>query len=101
MLYDNPHALLICLYKHDRALCQRDGAVDDAPTLDRGVPSCSNALRTDQQAALLREKAAHIDKRAALHPKPMGDRLRANADKLRAFADEHDQFRFTRQEKPA
>ncbi|KNE82774.1 MULTISPECIES: hypothetical protein [Streptomyces] len=101
VLYDNPHALLICLYKHDRALCQRDGAVDDAPTLDRCVPGCGNALRTDQQAALLRERAAHIDKRAALHPKPMGDRLRANADKLRAFADEHDQFRFTRQERPA
>jgi hypothetical protein len=98
VLYDNPHALLLCLFKHDRALCQRDGALNDAPTLDRCVPGCGNALRTDEQAALLREKAAHIDKRAALHPKPMGDRLRANADKLRVFADEHDKTRFTRKE---
>ncbi|MFM9626567.1 integrase [Streptomyces galilaeus] len=101
VLYDNPHALLLCLYKHDRALCQRDGPVDDAPTLDRCVPGCGNALRTDEQAALLRGRAEDIDKRAALHPKPMGDRLRANANKLRAFADEHDETRFTRQESPA
>ncbi|MCX4789696.1 integrase [Streptomyces sp. NBC_01221] len=101
VLYDNPHALLLCLYKHDRALCQREGAGDDAPTLDRCVPGCGNALRTDEQAALLRERAERIDKQAAFTPKPMGDRLRANADKLRSFADEHDETRFTRQEASA
>ncbi|WP_193560559.1 integrase [Streptomyces alboflavus] len=101
VLYDNPHALLLCLYKHDRALCQREGTVNDAPTLDRCVPGCGNTVRTDAHAALLRERAKHIDKQAAFTPKPIGDRLRANADKLRSFADEHDETRFTRQEASA
>jgi hypothetical protein len=44
MLYDNPHALLLCHYKRDRALCHRDG-VRDAPSLDRCVPGCGNMAR--------------------------------------------------------
>ncbi|WP_234348275.1 integrase [Kitasatospora sp. MY 5-36] len=101
VLYDNPHALLLCLYKEDRALCQREGVGLDAPTLDRCVPGCGNTVRTDDHAAALRERADRIDKRAAHTPQPIGDRLRANADKLRAYADEHDRTRFTRQEIPA
>ncbi|MDJ0341766.1 integrase [Streptomyces sp. H10-C2] len=101
VLYDNPNALLLCLYKQDRALCQRDGVGAEAPTLDRCVPGCGNTVRTDEHAARLRERAEHIDKQAAHTPQPIGDRLRANADKLRSFADEHDETRFTRQETPA
>ena len=56
MIYDNPHALVLCHYKRDKALCHRDG-VRDTPSLDRCVPGCGNIARTDQQAAQLRERA--------------------------------------------
>lgn len=97
VLYDNPHALLLCLYKEDRALCARDGA-RDAPTLDRCVPGCGNTVRTDEHAVHLRAKADFLDKQAVHTPQPVGDRLRANADKLRSYADEHDRTRITKQE---
>ncbi|POG46018.1 integrase [Streptomyces sp. ZL-24] len=100
VLYDNPHALLLCLYKQDRALCARDGA-RDAPTLDACVPGCGNIVRTDGHAIDLRARADFLDKQAAHTPQPVGDRLRVNADKLRSFADEHDRTRITRQEIPA
>jgi hypothetical protein len=41
MIYDNPHALLLCHYKRAQALCHRDG-VKDTPSLDRCVPGCGN-----------------------------------------------------------
>lgn len=44
MIYDNPHALVLCHYKRDRALCHRDG-VRDTPSLDRCVPGCGNIAR--------------------------------------------------------
>jgi hypothetical protein len=46
MIYDNPHALGLCHYKGDRALCQGDG-VRDTPSLDRCVPGCDDIARTD------------------------------------------------------
>ena len=97
VLYDNPHALLLCLYKHDRALCARYSA-KNTPALDQCIPGCGNAVRTDEHAALLRAKAEQFDKQAAHAPQPIGDRLRANADKLRKWADDHDRTRITRQE---
>ena len=36
-----------------------------------------------------------LDTRAAHTPRPVGDRLRANASKLRAYADTHDRTRIT------
>lgn len=56
MIYDNPHALVLCHYKRDGALCHRDGA-RDTPSLDRCVPGCGNIAQTDQQSAQLRERA--------------------------------------------
>jgi len=44
MIYHNPHALVLCHYKRDKALCHRDG-VKDAPSLDRCVPGCGNIAR--------------------------------------------------------
>lgn len=41
VLYDNPHALLLCLYRSDTALCAREG-IREVPTLDRCVPGCGN-----------------------------------------------------------
>jgi hypothetical protein len=46
MIYDNPHALGLCHYKRNQALCHRD-RVRDAPNLDRCVPGCGNIARTD------------------------------------------------------
>jgi hypothetical protein len=92
MIYDNPHALLLCHYKRANALCHRDD-VKDTPSLDHCVPGCGNIVRTDQHAVLLRERADVLDKRAAHVPQPVGDRLRANAGKLRSYADTHDRSR--------
>ena len=94
MIYDNPHALVLCHYKRDRALCHRDG-VRDTPSLDRCVPGCGNIARTDQQAAQLRERALALENQAAHVPQPVGDRLRATAARLRDQADKHDRTRIT------
>jgi hypothetical protein len=94
MIYDNPHALLLCHYKRATALCHRDG-VKDTPSLDHCVPGCGNMIRTDQHALQLRERATALDTRAARVPGALGDRLRANADKLRGYANTHDRTRIT------
>ena len=94
MIYDNPHALLLCHYKRDRALCHRDG-IKDTPSLDHCVPGCGNIARTDQQAAQLRERALALENQAAHVPQPIGDRLRASAARLREHADKHDRTRIT------
>jgi integrase len=94
MIYDNPHALVLCHYKRDRALCHRDGA-RDTPSLDHCVPGCGNVARTDRQAAQLRERALALESQAVHVPQPVGDRLRASAARLRALADKHDRTRIT------
>jgi hypothetical protein len=94
LIYDNPHALVLCHYKRDKALCHRDG-VKDFPSLDRCVPGCGNIARTDQQAAQLRTRAAALENQAAHAPQPIGDRLRASAARLRDQADKHDRTRTT------
>jgi hypothetical protein len=98
MIYDNPHALLLCHYRRANALCHRDSIKDtvkDTPSLDHCVSGCGNIVRTDQHAALLRERADVLDTRAAHLPQPIGDRLRVNADQLRTYADTHDRTRIT------
>ncbi|NUL03312.1 integrase [Streptomyces lunaelactis] len=97
ILYDNPQALLLCHYRREQALCHRDG-VKDAPSLNHCVEGCGNIVRTDQHAALLRQRADMLHTHAAHAPQPIGDRLRANAIKLRSFADTHDRTRITLQE---
>jgi hypothetical protein len=94
MIYDNPHALVICHYKRDKALCHRDGA-RDTPSLDHCVPGCGNIARTDAQAAHLRERAAALEAQAQHVPRPVGDRLRATAANLREQAGKHDRTRIT------
>lgn len=92
MIYDNPHALVLCHHKRDKALCHRD-EVRDTPSLDRCVPGCVNIARTDQQAAQLRERVAILERQAAYVPEPVGDRMRASAARLREQADKHDRTR--------
>ncbi|WP_280328979.1 integrase [Nocardia wallacei] len=94
MLYDNPHAMLLCSYKRDRALCHRDG-VKDTPRLDHCVPGCGNVVRTDGHAVLLRQRADNLDQQAAHVPGPLAERLRTNATRLRGYADTHDRTRIT------
>jgi hypothetical protein len=100
MVYDNPHAVVLCHYKREKALCHRDG-VRDTPSLDRCVPGCGNIARTDQQAAQLRERATRLESQAASVPQPVGDRLRASAARLREQADKHDRTRITLDGSPA
>ena len=94
MIYDNPHALVLCHYKRDRALCHREG-VKDAPSLDHCVPGCGNIARTDQQAAQLRDRALALENQAEHVPQPVADRLRASAARLRDQAGKHDRTRIT------
>ncbi|MFI1522811.1 integrase [Kitasatospora cineracea] len=97
VLYDNPHALLLCLYRHDNALCARDD-VRDVPSLDRCVPGCGNMLRTDRHAGQLRTRAEQLDRQALAVPDPIAGRLRAGATRLRTWAEQHERSRFTRDE---
>jgi hypothetical protein len=94
MVYDNPHALVLCHYKRDRALCHRDD-VKDTPSLDHCVPGCGNIARTDQQAAQLRERALALETQAAHLPQPAADRLRSTAARLRDQAAKHDRTRIS------
>jgi integrase len=100
MIYDNPHALVLCHHKRDKALCHRD-EVRDTPSLDRCVPGCGNIARTDQQAAQLRERAAVLERQAAHVPEPVGDRMRASAARLREQADKHYRTRIITADEPA
>ena len=93
-LHDNPQALLLCRYKPDRALCQRQDA-NDTPNLDDCRPNCTNIARTDHHATQLRARAQQLDQQAAHTPQPIGDRLRANAAKLRCYADTHETSKLT------
>lgn len=99
MIYDNPQALLLCRYKPDRALCQRD-VIADTPKLEACVPGCGNMARTDEHAAQLRARADQLEQQAAHTPQPIGDRLRANAAKLRHYADTRDATRITADDEP-
>lgn len=97
ILYDNPHALLLCRYKRDLALCERPaGSV--TPALDRCVTGCANTVRTDHHAQQLRDRADSLAGQALHHPRPIADRLHATAGRLRDLADTHDRTRITCQE---
>ncbi|OCC12514.1 hypothetical protein [Streptomyces sp. PTY087I2] len=94
VLYDNPQALLLCLFRSDRAPCQEDGRLSE-PTLDRCVPNCGNIVRTDRQAIALRERAHQLEIEADHVPGPLADRGLAAAQQFRDQADEHDRTRFS------
>jgi integrase len=99
VLYDNPNALLICRYKSDQALCAReDLAGRSAPSLERCVPGCGNAVRTDRHAAGLRERADRLEAQAACAPGPIAERLRTAAARARTAADSHDHTKMTKTE---
>jgi integrase len=89
VLFDNPDALLICVFKHDNALCEPDPDAN-APRQYACQQGCGNAIRTDTHARLLRQRAATIDEQSIHTPGPLGNRLQRNAARLRALADTHD-----------
>jgi hypothetical protein len=89
VLFDNPDGCLICVFKRDTALCE-PGPGATAPAQHDCRPGCGNAVRTDQHAHDLRERASRADQLAAHAPAPVARRLRAAADRDRATADAHD-----------
>ncbi|MGW0917134.1 integrase, partial [Streptomyces sp. NPDC002784] len=89
-VYDNPNALLMCVYKPDTALCHRTPA-QAAPRLDRCMPACANIARTDNHARQLLDKAQQLEQRVAYLPAPLAERLRSTASKLRQHAARHHQ----------
>ncbi len=97
VLYDNPHALLLCRYKRDLALCERT-TDQTAPALDRCVAGCGNMVRTDLHAQQLRARADSLARQASHQPHPIARRLLTAADRLRGFADTHDRTRITSQD---
>jgi hypothetical protein len=96
-VYENPSAMLMCVYKPDRALCNRI-TEREAPRLDRCVPSCGNIARTDDHAHLMRQEAESLEKQAPKSPEPLGHRLEARAQRLRQEADQHDRSRIILEE---
>ncbi|MGC9478767.1 hypothetical protein ACP4I1_32090 [Streptomyces sp. WG4] len=61
-VYDNPNALLMCVYKREKALCHR--GIKDTPSLDRCVAGCGNIARTDQHITKILDRADLLDRRA-------------------------------------
>lgn len=96
-VYENPSAMLMCVYKPDRALCNRI-AERETPRLDRCVPACANMARTDGHAHLMRRQADSLEEQALHSPEPLGHRLRARAARLREEADQHARTRTVLQE---
>ena len=89
VLFDNPEAHLICVFKRDIALCDpAPGAT--APNRHDCRRGCGNAIRTDTHALQLRDHADHISRLAEHAVKPIRDRLTAAAARHRADADAHD-----------
>ncbi|MCZ4098063.1 integrase [Streptomyces sp. H39-C1] len=89
VLFDNPDAHLICVFKRDNALCEPESNAV-APNQFACELGCGNAVRTDAHAVDLRIRARELDSLAAAAPEPVGRRLKHNADRLRAVADIHD-----------
>jgi hypothetical protein len=92
VIYDNPSAMLMCVYKPDRALCNRI-TNKESPSLDRCVPTCSNIARTDSQARMMRRDAESLERQATNSPGPLALRMRARACRIREEADQHDRSR--------
>ncbi|MFE2231938.1 integrase [Streptomyces sp. NPDC059442] len=88
VLFDNPDASLICVFKRDNALCE-PGPDATAPNQFDCRPGCGNAVRLDSHATELLEETDRINKLAALSPQPMARRLRITAEQYRATADTH------------
>ncbi|ADI08623.1 hypothetical protein SBI_05503 [Streptomyces bingchenggensis BCW-1] len=88
VLFDNPDASLICVFKRDNALCE-PGPDATAPNQFDCRPGCGNAVRLDSHATELLEETDRIDKLAALSPQPLAKRLRIAAEQYRATADTH------------
>ncbi|MBT2551892.1 hypothetical protein [Arthrobacter sp. ISL-5] len=96
-VYENPSAMLMCVYKPDRALCNRI-TEREAPRLDRCVPSCANIARIDDHAHLMRQEAESLEKQAPKSPEPLGHRLEVRARRLREEADQHNRSRIILEE---
>ncbi|MEU4351851.1 hypothetical protein [Streptomyces sp. NPDC023838] len=93
-VYDNPHAMLMCVYKPDKALCRRD-TTTNTPTLDGCLSTCANIARIDHQAEQRRRRADELDTKAVHVPDPLAERLQRSATALRRAADRHDVTRIT------
>jgi integrase len=89
VLFDNPDGCLICVFKRDNALCD-PGPDATAPNQPDCRPGCGNAVRTDQHARDLRDRATRTEQLADSAPAPLARRLRAAAGRDRAAADAHD-----------
>lgn len=96
-IYENPSAMLMCVYKPDRALCNRI-TEREAPRLDRCVPSCANIARTNSHAERLRQEADSLEEQAPKSPEPLRHRLEVRAQRLRQEADRHDHSRIILEE---
>ncbi|MGM1064179.1 hypothetical protein [Saccharothrix sp. Mg75] len=94
MLYDNPHALLLCHYKRATALCHRDG-VRNTPASTTASPAAATSPAPTTTPPLLRERTDLLDRRATRVPGPLAQRLRGTAATLRGHADTHDRTRIT------
>ncbi|GAA2293143.1 hypothetical protein [Streptomyces violaceusniger] len=88
VLFDNPDASLICVFKRDNALCE-PGPNATAPNQFDCRPGCGNAIRLDSHANELLEEADRINQLATLAPHPLARRLRVTAEQHRATADTH------------
>ena len=95
MVYENPAALALCIFREEDALCLKlkQSGRDSQPDLLGCVAGCKNCARTDEHLEGLVLKAAGQRSQAALSPLPMAQSLRAEADENDRMVIE---FRLTR-----
>lgn len=89
VLFDNPEAHLICVFKRNIALCD-PGPGATTPNQHDCRRGCGNAARLDSHAHQLREHADRVTQLAAQAPQPIRERLTAAAARHRADAAAHE-----------
>ena len=97
VLYDNPSAIALCMYREQHAVCQKlsHGNQVPRPDLLNCVDGCICAVRTDENLIELRNVVEQLRKQARLSPKPLAQSLLAEADEKEAIAERFEQNRLT------
>ena len=90
MIYDNPAAVALCVYRAHNALCEktRFANSDAAPDLVGCVDGCPNCARTDDHIGDLRIKANRLRAHAETQPIPIARSLITQAERCERLAEQ-------------
>lgn len=80
-IYENPHAVALCVYYAPTGLCGKKGSerITSGPALSNCVDGCPNCARTDSHLDQLRSEATTLRAQAQISPKPLAQSMVAEA----------------------